>query len=116
MSVRKRIGKVCLICGGLLAAGDHVQHECPPMADRVEVCAPSLAVLPDARHPGKAPGPIAGVLRVVRSVSSWIGAQDLRWGDKSTQQETQLPFSGLLRARSSAMSWRRSLCAEGHVS
>jgi hypothetical protein len=87
MSVRKRIGNVCLICGGLIVASGHVQHECRPS---VELCAPSVAVLPDAPHPEKTPGPVVRVIKVVTSVSSsvsssWIGAQNFRWlrGDKT---------------------------------
>lgn len=82
MSTGKKIGTVCVICGGLIVAGGHVQHECRPS---VELCAPSVAVLPDAPHPDKTPGPVVRVIQVVASVSSssattWTGAvQGFRW-------------------------------------
>jgi len=76
MSVRKRIGNVCLICGDLIATSGHVQHECLPSAERVKLCA-TVAVLPDANE---TPGPVVRAFKVVTNVSSWIGAQNFRWG------------------------------------
>ena len=77
MSVRKRIGNVCLFCGGLIVACGHDQPECRPS---VELCAPPVAVLPDAPHPDKTPGPFVKFIQAVASsTSSSLGSLNFPW-------------------------------------
>jgi hypothetical protein len=75
MSVRKRIGNVCLICGGLIVAGGHVEHEC-----HSKLCPAPVVVLPDAPHPDKTPGPFVKFIQAVASsTSSSLGSLNIPW-------------------------------------
>ena len=77
MSVRKTFGNVCLLCGGLIVAGGHAQHECPPKAF---LCPPQVTVLPDAPHQDKTPGPFVRFIQAVASsTSSSLGSLNFPW-------------------------------------